>query len=72
MSQTLKGGLKHDTRALGKNTKKYFDLWDLNKNGQIDVQEVDWGPFYSSVKCNLASAWKRGLVWTCDDWKKLA
>ena len=41
MSQTLKGGLNHDTRALGKNTKKYFDLWDLNKNGQIDVQEVD-------------------------------
>lgn len=55
MSQTLKGGLKHDIRALGKNTKKHFDLWDLNKDGQIDVEEVHWGPFYSYLKCNLAS-----------------
>ena len=56
MSQTLKGGLKHDTWALGKNTKKHFDLWDQNKDGQIDMNEVHWGSFYSSTKCNLASA----------------
>ena len=49
MSQTLKGGLKHDTWALGKNTKKHFDRWDRNKDGQIDMDEVHWGLFYSSV-----------------------
>lgn len=52
MSQTLKGGLKHDTWALGKNNKKHFDLWDQNKDGQIDLDEVHWGPFCSSAKCN--------------------
>lgn len=49
MSQTLKGGLKHDTWALGKNTKKHFDRWDRNKDGQIDMDEVHWRSFYSSV-----------------------
>jgi len=43
MSQTLKGGLKHDTWALGKNTKKHFDLWDRNKDGQIDMDEMVHG-----------------------------
>lgn len=39
-SRTLKEGIKQDTRALGKNTKKYFDVWDLNKDGEIDIDEV--------------------------------
>lgn len=26
--------------ALGKNTKKHFDFWDPNKDGQIDTDEV--------------------------------
>ena len=39
-SQTLKEGVKQDTRALGKNTKEYFDVWDLNHDGQIDMDEV--------------------------------
>lgn len=26
--------------ALGKNTKKHFDFWDPNKDGQIDIDEV--------------------------------
>lgn len=43
MSQTLKGGLKHDTWALGKNTKKHFDRWDRNKDGQIDMDEMVHG-----------------------------
>jgi len=39
-SRTLLQGIKQDTRALGKNTKDYFDLWDVNKDGQIDMDEV--------------------------------
>ena len=39
-SQTLKEGIKQDTRALGKNTKEYFDMWDQNQDGQIDMDEV--------------------------------
>ena len=39
-SRTLKEGIQEDTRALGKNTKMYFDLWDLNEDGHIDVDEV--------------------------------
>ncbi|KAL9950843.1 hypothetical protein ACROYT_G043408 [Oculina patagonica] len=39
-SQTLKEGIKHDMRALGKNTKKHFDVWDQNKDGQIDMDEM--------------------------------
>ncbi|XP_068676643.1 transmembrane prolyl 4-hydroxylase-like isoform X4 [Montipora foliosa] len=39
-SRTLKEGIKEDTRALGKNTKMYFDLWDLNEDGHIDVDEM--------------------------------
>lgn len=26
--------------ALGRNTKKHFDFWDPNKDGQIDTDEV--------------------------------
>ena len=63
MSQTLKGGLKHDTWALGKNTKKHFDLWDQNKDGQIDMDEVHLGPFLKFCECNLASAWEPGFGW---------
>ena len=39
-SRTLLQGIKQDTRALGKNTKVYFDLWDVNKDGEIDMDEV--------------------------------
>lgn len=39
-SRTLKEGVQQDTRALGKNTKKNFDLWDNNQDGQIDKDEV--------------------------------
>ena len=39
-SQTLKEGVKQDMMALGKNTKKHFDVWDPNKDGQIDTDEV--------------------------------
>lgn len=39
-SQTLREGVKQDTRALGKNTKEYFDVWDLNHDGQIDMDEM--------------------------------
>ena len=39
-SRTLKEGINQDTRALGKNTKKHFDVWDLNKDGEIDIDEV--------------------------------
>ena len=45
MSETTEEGLKYDTSALGKNTKKHFDLWDQNKDGQIDMDEVHCGPF---------------------------
>lgn len=36
----MKEGIKYDTRALGKNTKKYFDIWDLNDDAHIDKDEV--------------------------------
>jgi len=39
-SRTLLQGIKQDTRALGKNTKVYFDLWDVNKDGEIDMDEM--------------------------------
>lgn len=39
-SQTLKEGVKQDMIALGKNTKKHFDFWDPNKDGQIDIDEM--------------------------------
>ena len=39
-SRTVKEGIQHDTRALGKNTKKNFDLWDQNQDEQIDIDEV--------------------------------
>ena len=63
MSQTLKGGLKHDTWALGKNTKKHFDRWDQNKDGQIDMDEVHWGLFYNSVKRNVCMGARFWLTW---------
>ena len=39
-SRTLMEGIKYDKRALGKNTKKNFDVWDLNEDGHIDKDEV--------------------------------
>lgn len=39
-SRTLKEGIKYDKRALGKNTKKNFDVWDLNEDGHIDKDEM--------------------------------
>ncbi|XP_073259502.1 transmembrane prolyl 4-hydroxylase-like isoform X1 [Porites lutea] len=39
-SQTVKEGEKHDTMSLGKNTKEYFKVWDQNRDGQIDMDEM--------------------------------
>ena len=41
-SQTLKEGEKQDTKSLGQNTKEYFHLWDQNRDGQIDMDEVNY------------------------------
>lgn len=41
-SQTVKEGEKHDTMSLGKNTKEYFKVWDQNRDGQIDMDEVKY------------------------------
>ena len=41
-SQTSKEGEKQDTMSLGKNTKKYFQVWDQNRDGQIDMDEVKY------------------------------
>lgn len=41
-SQTLKEGERQDTMSLGKNTKKYFQVWDKNRDGQIDMDEVKY------------------------------
>lgn len=36
----LKEGIQEDMRVFGKNIKMYFDFWDLNEDGYIDVDEV--------------------------------
>lgn len=43
-SHTLKDGIKEDTRALGKNIKEHFDVWDQDRDGYIDMDEVTIQP----------------------------
>ena len=42
--------IEDELQGLGHNTDKFFNMWDLNKDGKINVEEVKLKSIYSHLR----------------------